>query len=84
MIKRVGRLLVSNCSRDKVPKIYILSINNFRLPILSDKRPIRILPASPNKDPAPINPVQRSLIWIYLLALERAVPEIPKAKPQAI
>ncbi len=43
-----------------------------------------MLPAKPIKDPAPINPVHRSLIVIYLLALERAVPEIPREKPQAI
>lgn len=62
MMKRKKKSLINNCVKDRAPKTYILIINSFRLPILSDKRPIKILPANPIKDPAPINPVQRSLI----------------------
>ena len=44
-------------------------INNLRRPILSESRPITILPAKPIKAPAPINPVQRSLFLKRFLSL---------------
>src|SRR5699024_11710141 len=63
------------CNKEKAANIYIFHIKSLRRPILSESRPTKRLPARPIKAPAPINPVQKSLMLIYLAALERARSE---------